>query len=429
MQLATNAVAVLSALILRDNLMTTVLLILVSLGFVSIVIEDIVHIDKAKTTLFFGSFAWLLFFIAPPSHLSHAELMDSLNENLLDIATLWLFLMAAMTFVAYLSGKGIIDNMVNRLLPARISERKLMLLTGLFAFLFSSMADNITATLVCIAVLMNLNLPVRKMMRYLVLVVFSVNAGGTALITGDVTTLMIFLAGKVAIPDLLLLSLPAGAAVAVLAGLLSLGLDGELHIKKQARVIDRGDKVIALLFFATILGTIAANVAFGIPPVLSFLFGLSLMFMVVQFMNKDEPVLEYIRKIEFDTLLFFLGVLLLVGMLKELGMLAYFPALYEVMPPVAANFVVGMASALFDNVPLTAALLNSGIEMTLPEWLSLTYSVGVGGALLVIGSAAGVIAMSKVEALTFGSYLRYFGYLLAAYSVGFVAVLALGSLL
>lgn len=409
--------------------MTTVLLILVALGFVSIVIEDIVHIDKAKTTLFFGSFAWLLYFIAPPTGLSNEALMESLNENLLDIATLWLFLMAAMTFVAYLSGKGIIDGLVNRLLPSRISERKLMLLTGLFAFLFSSMADNITATLVCIAVLMNLNLPAKKLLRYLVLVVFSVNAGGTALITGDVTTLMIFLADKVEIPDLLLLSLPAGGAVAVLAVMLSLGLNGEVQIEKQTHAIERGDKVIALLFFATIIGTIGANVAFGIPPVLCFLFGLSLMFMVVQFMNKDEPILEYIRKIEFDTLLFFLGVLLLVGMLKELGMLAYFPALYDVLPPVAANYVVGMASALFDNVPLTAALLNSGIEMSLAEWLALTYSVGVGGALLVIGSAAGVIAMSKIEALTFGSYLRYFLYLLTAYSVGYVAVLGLGALL
>ena len=309
--------------------MSTVLLILVALGFLSIVVEDMVHIDKAKTTLFFGSLAWLLLFIAPPAHLSHEVLMERLDANLLDIATLWLFLMAAMTFVAYLSGKGIIDSIVNRLMPTRISERKLMLLTGLFAFLFSSLADNITATLVCIAVLMNLKLPTEKLLRYVVLVVFSVNAGGTALITGDVTTLMIFLADKVEIPDLLLLSLPAAGAVAVLAGMLSLGLSGEVVIKKQESTIDRGDKAIAVLFFATILGTIAGNVAFGIPPVLCFLFGLSLMFLVVQFLNKDEPVLDYIRKIEFDTLLFFLGVLLLVGMLKELGMLAYFPALYD----------------------------------------------------------------------------------------------------
>src|SRR5690606_1966199 len=142
--------------------MTALLLILVALGFLSIVVEDVVHIDKAKTTLFFGSLVWVLFFIAPPSHLTHEALMEQLNDQLLDIATLWLFLMAAMTFVAYLSGKGIIDGMVNKLMPSRMSERKLMIMTGLFACLFSSMADNITATLVCIAVLMNLRLPSKK---------------------------------------------------------------------------------------------------------------------------------------------------------------------------------------------------------------------------------------------------------------------------
>lgn len=409
--------------------MTVILLILVAMGFVSIIIEDIVHIDKAKTTLFFGVFSWLLLFIAPPGHLSHPELMASLDENLLDIATLWLFLMAAMTFVAYLSEKGIIDSMVNRMLPQHLSERKLMLLTGLFAFVFSSMADNITSTLVCIAVLMSLDLPSHKLLRYMVLVIFSVNAGGSALITGDVTTLMIFLANKVEITDLLLLSMPAAGAVTVLAVLLSLGMNGEVHIHKHDRRLNPGDKLIAALFFMTILGTIVANIAAGVPPVLTFLFGLSLMFMVVQFLNRDEPILEYIRRIEFDTLLFYLGVLLLVGMLKELGMLAYFPALYDILPPAVANYLMGLFSAMLDNVPLTAALLNSGIEMTLPQWLSLTYAVGVGGSLLVIGSAAGVIAMSKINALTFTSYLKYMGYLLVAYTVGFVAVIAMGSLL
>ncbi|MDX1803268.1 MAG: sodium:proton antiporter NhaD [Alcanivorax sp.] len=409
--------------------MATLLLILVALGFVSIVVEDLVHIDKAKTTLFFGSFAWVLYFIAPPGGLSQEQLMDNLNENLLDIATLWLFLMAAMTFVAYLSSQGIIDSLVNRLLPERISERKLMLMTGLFAFLFSSMADNITATLVCIAVLANLRLPPKKLLRYVVLVVFAVNSGGTALITGDVTTLMIFLSGKVQIVDLLMLSVPAACAVAVLAITLSMGLKGEVVIQRDNSTITRGDKVIALLFFSTILGTILANIIFSIPPVLCFLFGLSLMFMVVQFMNKDEPILDYIRKIEFDTLLFFLGVLLLVGMLKELGILGYFPKLYDYMPPVAANFIVGMVSSLFDNVPLTAALLNSGIQMSLPEWLTLTFTVGVGGSLLIIGSAAGVVAMSKVKELTFSSYLRFFPYLAVAYTFGFFATLGLGKLI
>ncbi|MGC1509480.1 sodium:proton antiporter NhaD, partial [Ketobacter sp.] len=327
------------------------------------------------------------------------------------------------------SSKGIIDGLVNRLLPERLSERKLMMLTGLFAFIFSSMADNITSTLVCITVLVSLKLPTEKLLRYIVLVIFSVNAGGAALITGDVTTLMIFLAGKVAILDLALLVLPALIAVLLLAWMLSRPLTDDLVLQKQEFNITRGDKVIAYMFFFTILGTIVANIAFSIPPVLSFLFGLSLMFMVVQFMNKDEPILDYVRRIEFDTLLFFLGVLLLVGMLKELGVLAYFPKLYNYLPTLAANYVVGLVSALFDNVPLTAALLKSGIDMSLSEWLTLTYSVGVGGSLLVIGSAAGVVAMSKVEALTFGSYLKFSGYLLVAYTVGFVGVVTLGQIL
>ncbi|WP_341502524.1 sodium:proton antiporter NhaD [Gallaecimonas sp. GXIMD4217] len=408
--------------------MSVLLLVLVILGFVSIVIEDLVHIDKAKTTLFFGSLVWVLYFMAPPTGVEHHHILESLNENLLDIATLWLFLMAAMTFVAYLSHKGIIDSLVNRLLPSHMSERRLMMLTGGFAFVFSSLADNITSTLVCITVLLSLNLPVKKLLRYVVLVVFSVNAGGAALITGDVTTLMIFLAGKVHITDLFLLSIPSALSVLVLAVLLGRPMDGEVVLERKWTAVSGSDKVIALLFFLTIIGTIGANVAYQIPPVLSFLFGLSLMFMVVQFLNRDEPILDYIRRIEFDTLLFFLGVLLLVGMLKELGILAYFPALYEHLPTLGANYVVGLFSALFDNVPLTAALLKSGVEMSTMEWLTLTYATGVGGSLLAIGSAAGVVAMSKVRELTFGSYLRYSAALLVAYSVGFAGAYGVGQL-
>jgi len=408
---------------------TVLLLILVGLGFLSIVVEDLVHIDKAKTTLFFGSLVWILFYIHPPHELSVEQVQHALNENLLDIATLWLFLMAAMTFVAYISSKGVIDALVNKVMPERVSERKLMLITGLFAFLFSSFADNITATLVCIGVLMSLPLTEKQRLRYLVLVVFAVNAGGASLITGDVTTLMIFLSGKVEIPDLLLIVLPAIFAVFSLALMLSLTMKGTLTFTPQKVSVSGNDWLISGLFLSTIAGTLLLNVFFTIPPVLSFLFGLSLMFMVVQFLNKDEPVLDYIRRIEFDTLLFFLGVLLLVGMLKELGVLMYFPKLYDVLPPLAANYVVGLFSALFDNVPLTAALLKSGVEMDLAEWLALTYAVGVGGSLLVIGSAAGVVAMSKVQSLTFISYLRFSFYLLIAYTLGFAAVVVAGFLI
>ncbi|MCK9237263.1 MAG: sodium:proton antiporter NhaD [Thiopseudomonas sp.] len=402
--------------------MSTVLLILALLGFISIIAEDYIGIDKAKTTLFFGTLAWMLYFIAPPGGLSNEQLMHALNENLLEIASLWLFLMAAMTFVAYVSSKGVIDALSYKVLPKKMTQRQLMMVVGVFAFVFSSMADNITATLICITVLMSLKLTTDKLIRYVVLTVFAVNSGGAALITGDVTTLMIFLAGKVQIVDLILLSVPALVAVLFLAFMLSLNLKGEVILEKQRIYIRTGDKIITGLFLATILGTIAVNVAFGIPPVLSFLFGLAVMFMAVTLINKDEPILEYIRKIEFDTLLFFLGVLLLVGILKELHVLQHFLSLYENVPVLAANYIMGLFSALIDNVPLTAALLKSGIDMNTGEWLTLTYSVGVGGSLLAIGSAAGVVSMSKVPGLTFVAYLRYFVYLLIAYSAGFAGV-------
>jgi len=402
--------------------MTVLLYCLVAMGFLSILIEDLIHIDKAKTTLFFGSLVWILYFIAHASRVGDDALNATFNENLLHVALLWMFLFSSMTFVVYLSHKGVIQSLALRWLPTELSERRLMLLVGTFAFFMSSFVDNITTTLVCLTILLSMQLPGPLLVRYLVLLVFSVNSGGVALITGDVTTFMIFLSGKVSIPDLLKLTLPAFGGVLVLAILLSLGMKGKVTIERNRKIIGRGDKAIAALFIATILGTIIGNLEFGIPPVLSFFLGLAIMFLVVQFKNRDEPVLDYVRRIEFETLLFFLGVLLLVGMLKQLSVLDVFPALYQKLPPFIANYLMGVSSSLVDNVPLTAALLDSGIGMNTAGWLSLTYAVGVGGSLLVIGSAAGVVAMGKVESLTFGSYLKFFGFLILAYSVGYMGV-------
>jgi len=116
-------------------------------------------------------------------------------------------------------------------------------------------------------------------------------------------------------------------------------------------------------------------------------------------------------------------------MLKEIGVLDSLVQLYQILPIEYANFSMGLISSLVDNVPLTAAVLKSNVEMSPASWLSLTYGVGVGGSLLVIGSAAGIVAMSKVQAMSFFSYMRYFLYLLIAYSAGYVGSVFVGSLL
>ncbi|WP_288371613.1 sodium:proton antiporter NhaD [uncultured Marinobacter sp.] len=407
-----------------------VLIAVAVLALLGVIFEEVIHVNKAKTTLFFGTLSWVLLFLFSSSPDETAAVSAGLSESIAEIAGLWLFLVAAMTFVAYLNKKGMIENMIYLIMPRKVTERRLLFLTGLFCFVFSSLADNITATLVSCSLILSLNLELKKRLQFIVLVVFAVNSGGVSLITGDVTTLMIFLADKVEILTLLTLAIPASITVFILAVFLSGGLSGTVTLQASSNEVRKVDVIIAILFLATIIGTISGNALFGIPPVLTFLFGLSIMFLVSRFMSSDEdldPILEYIRVIEFETLLFFLGILLLVGMLKEIHALDSLVAIYDVLPPVYANYLMGIFSAIIDNVPLTAALLKSGIDMSPAEWMGLTYAVGVGGSLLVIGSAAGIVAMSKIQGLTFGTYMRYALHLLAAYTLGYGGVLLLGS--
>lgn len=409
------------------------LLILMAVAaFVGVVFEELIHVNKAKVVLFFGALAWMVLFIAAPNDAFRERVQAALSHNITDIAGLWLFLLATMTFVAYLNKKGLIENIIYSVLPGRVTERKLLLLTGLFCFVFSSIADNITATLVSVALVLSLKMELRKTLRFATLVVFAVNSGGVAMITGDVTTLMIFLADKVEITHLLMLAGPAFLAVLLLAALLSVGLKDEVVIEKAALQPLRGvDQVIGLLFLLTIIGTILGSLLYSIPPVLTFLTGLALMFLIARFFNEDienDPILEYVRAIEFETLLFFLGVLLLVGMLQFIGVLQGLTALYDLVPVIFANFLMGVLSALIDNVPLTAALLKADLQMNTAEWMGLTYAVGVGGSLLIIGSAAGIVAMSKLPGLTFLTYMRSFGLLFAAFVFGYISVYGLGLL-
>ncbi|MAK88518.1 MAG: sodium:proton antiporter [Pseudomonas sp.] len=411
------------------ELLTYVLIALAVAALLGVVLEEITHVNKAKVTLFFGTLAWLLLFIFTPVGEARETVLESLNENIAEIAGLWIFLVAAMTFVAYLNKKGMIENLIYLVLPKRISERALLFLTATFCFVFSSLADNITATLVSITLILSLQLDRAKTIKFATLVVFSVNSGGVALITGDVTTLMIFLAGKVAILQLLALAVPAFIAVMVLAAMLSIGMKGEVAVQGHRNDVRGVDVAIALIFLCTILSTIVGNFLFQIPPVLTFLAGLSVMFLVARFFSDDndsDPILEYVRQVEFETLFFFLGILLLVGMLKEIRVLDGLVHIYDQVPAVMANYLMGLMSAAIDNVPLTAALLKSGLEMGVAEWMVLTYAVGVGGSLLVIGSASGIVAMSKVPGLTFGSYLRYMLYLFIAFNIGFAGVYLVG---
>ncbi|MBV7314272.1 sodium:proton antiporter NhaD [Shewanella sp. NIFS-20-20] len=398
------------------------LISLAVLALISIITEEITHINKAKTTLFLGCIAWISLFIDASLQGHSQQISHELDENLLEIATLWLFLMSTMTFVAYLNAKGLIQVLIAKIFPAQLSVRKLMLMIAIFALVLSAICDNVTATLVSIGLLTSFKLHWRMRRRISVLIIFAVNSGGVALITGDVTTLMIFLDGHLSMSQLTVLFVPAITSVALLALLFSRNASGMVHTTAVNRQYSGVDLLIAAIFALTIAMTMVLNVWFAIPPVLTFLCGLSVMFLLGQLNHSDSEeikILEYVRQIEFDTLLFFLGILLLVGMLKQIGSLDVLAQIYSQYSPHLSNYFTGIVSAFLDNVPMTAALLKAQPLLSTPDWLGLTYAVGVGGSLLVVGSAAGIIAMSRVKELTFTSYLKYLPSLLLCYSLGY----------
>ncbi len=398
-------------------------------ALLTIIFEDLTGINKAKTTLFSGCFAWVCLFIVAGTPRQTQIAVKELNDNLLEIATLWLFLMSTMTFVAYLNAKGMIQVIVQKIFPSQITVRKLMIGVAFFALILSTFCDNVTASLVTLGLVSTFRLSSDIKLKMAVLIVFAVNSGGVALITGDVTTLMIFLSGHVKMSELVSLILPAATSVILLSVMFSYNLKGSVSTEKAERSYNKVDVVITILFFSTIVLTMLLNILFSIPPVLTFLTGLSIMFMTVTLAHpkrNEVKVLDYIRQIEFDTLLFFLGILLIVGMLKEIGLLDSLAGIYSQYDPKFSNFFTGIFSALLDNVPLTAALLKADPKLSTAEWLGLTYGVGVGGSLLVIGSAAGVVVMSRVKELTFASHAKFFPLLFICYTIGYVLSVVIG---
>lgn len=226
-------------------ILEAVLIAVAILALLGVIFEEVIHVNKAKTTLFFGTLSWVLLFLFSSGVDETAAVSSGLSESIAEIAGLWLFLVAAMTFVAYLNKKGMIENMIYLIMPRQVTERRLLFLTGLFCFVFSSLADNITATLVSCSLILSLNLDLKKRLQFIVLVVFAVNSGGVSLITGDVTTLMIFLADKVEILTLLTLAIPASITVFLLAVLLSGGLSGTVTLKASSNEVRTVDAVIA----------------------------------------------------------------------------------------------------------------------------------------------------------------------------------------
>ena len=408
-------------------------LILFIVGYYFIATEDKYEINKAKPALFIGTGIFMLIGVYfAMNGLDGHPLEEALNEQIIEIAQIFFFLLVAMTYIEAMIDRGVFSALRYNLVSRGYTYKKLFWITGLLAFFISPVADNLTTALILSTVLLTID---KENNHFLVPgainIVVAANAGGAWSPFGDITTLMVWVDGKGAFTEFLFLFPAAILGWWVTAWLLSRVVpDGmpPFHADEQKVEIAEGGKVIIGLFGLTIAMAVLSHQLLHLPAMWGMMFGLAILKLYVYKINKSPSptrvnVFKWIAHIENDTLLFFFGILAAVGGLHFLGFLEYFTALYDKVGPTTANIGVGFLSAIVDNVPVMSAVLKANPNMGVglderAQWMLVTMTAGIGGSLISFGSAAGVGVMGKMKGIyTFGAHIKYAWTVLVGYIV------------
>jgi len=403
-----------------------VLLAIFVVAYALVVFEERLGLRKSKPVLFAAGLMWaLVAFQALRTGTEQEQVRTLFREGFTHFAELFFFLIVAMSYVAAIGERNVFEAMRAELVSRRLSYRALFWWTGVLAFFLSAVLDNLTTALVMAGVVLAV---ARDNPRFVALacvnLVVAANAGGAWCAFGDITTLMVWQAHRAEFFDFFRLFVPSVVNFLVPAlimhwfvpkGAPSPGVD-DADIKP-------GGLGVCALFATTIVITVAAKQLLGMPPVFGMMFGLGLLNLYAAWIGRMErrravePVIpgggynifRIIAQAEWDTLLFFYGVLMCVGALATAGYMALWAGwLYGTLGNTGANVALGVASAIVDNIPIMYAVLRMNPPMDLSQWLLITLTTGVGGSLLAIGSAAGVALMGVSRGhYTFMSHLRW----------------------
>ena len=401
------------------------------IAYYFIATEEKYEINKAKPSLFAGTFMFMLIGIYYAINgLDPMPLHEELEKLILEIAEIFFFLLVAMTFIETLLERGVFDLMKYKLVSKGYTYKKLFWLTGLLAFFISPVADNLTTALILSTVLFTID---KKNIAFLVPgainIVVAANAGGAWSPFGDITTLMSWTAGKGEFVDFLYLFPASVLGWGVTAFLLSLSVpSGEPPFDattEKKPVVRDGGMVVAYLGVLTIVIAVLGHQFFHFPAMWGMMFGMAILklysFQLSKRSNDGFNIYVNMQKVENDTLLFFFGILSAVGALHFLGFLEYVHELYAMVGATAANVGVGFLSAIVDNVPVMSAILKSSPSMGTDQWMLVTMTAGVGGSLISFGSAAGVGVMGKLRGIyTFGSHMKHAWTILVGYIVSII---------
>ena len=316
-----------------------------------------------------------------------------------------------MTFVAAMTERNVFESLRAELVSRDLGFRPLFWLTGVLSFFLSAALDNLTTALIMSAVILAVGAGnVRFITLGFINLVVAANAGGAWSAFGDITTLMVWQAHKVEFFEFFALFLPSVVTWLVPATIMHFALPpGKPPAGRDDADVKYGGWFVCGLFALTIALTVTGKQLLHMPPVYGMLSGLALLKVQAWFIRRHEArgraaqdargepeynVFEIIARAEWDTLLFFYGVLLCVGGLGTLGYLELASSgLYGQLGPTGANISLGLLSAIVDNIPIMYAVLQMNPAMDHGQWLLITLTAGVGGSLLSVGSAAGVALM------------------------------------
>jgi Na+/H+ antiporter NhaD/arsenite permease-like protein len=411
-------------------------LVIFAVAYALVIAEEAIYLRKSNPVVVAAGLLWAMIGSVFVGFGISQEAGDSLRHIFLEYAELFLFLLVAMTYVNALEERRVFAALRAWLVRSGFSYRKLFWLTGGLAFFLSPVADNLTTALVmcAVAVAMGAAAP-----RFVVLscinIVVAANAGGAFSPFGDITTLMVWQKGLVGFFEFFRLFLPSVANFVIPAALMHLTVPrGAPAPSDEVVAMKVGARRITALFGATILTAVSVHTFLHLPPALGMMTGLGYLQLLdyhlqLRSRRRTTPadytvnVFNRMAGVEWDTLLFFYGVMMCVGALGLLGYLTVTShLLYGVLGATAANVLIGVASAILDNIPLMFAVLTMEPDMSHGQWLLITLTAGVGGSLLSIGSAAGVAVMGQARGIyTFAAHLRW----APAIALGYAASIAI----
>ncbi len=411
----------------------SLILFVVAYGFV--MAEEYTHMRKSKPVLLAAGLIWgIIGWIYASNGFTHAA-EAAVRHNILEFAELFLFLLVAMTYINAMEERQVFETLRVKLVGAGFSFRKIFWITGVLAFFISPVADNLTTALLMCAVVMAIGKDNVKFISLACInIVVAANAGGAFSPFGDITTLMVWQKGIVNFWTFFNLFIPSVVNWVIPALIMSFAVP---KVNPEANEVDiqlkRGAFVVIGLFLMTIVTAVSFHNFLHLPPMMGMMTGLAYLKIYGFYLKKthtngkDSPgydpdkaeerlgdtvafdVFRNIARAEWDTLMFFYGVILCVGGLGFIGYLSMASqVMYGDLGPVTANIMVGGLSAIVDNIPVMFAVLTMQPDMSMGHWLLVTLTAGVGGSMLSIGSAAGVALMGQARGMyTFAGHLKW----------------------